>query len=555
MKNILTSQSNFANLGKGNDYERLEDFLNNATVGVHLVDKNGIILYANAAELKMLGYSAEEYIGHNINEFHLRQSGLESIFSKLLKNEQINNHEAALRCKDGSIREVVINSNAYFENDAFKHTRCFTRDITENKRVERLLRFLNKAGEELTATHNTQEALDTIIKLVVPGFADWFIMNELRDDGYAHLVKMAYANPEKMIWAEKYRREHPINFNDPKVGSLGWVMRTGKPLMVAELTDQMLKEGATDSEHLEILRELNVKSVMMIPMQIKGRVTGVASFMSCSPLIKYDEHDFSFAKDFTNRIALTLENTRLYEQVQNDIKERIAADKKKDEFISIASHELRTPVTSLKGYTQVLQIIFEQENNVKASGLLGKMNKQIDKLTGLIVDLLDITKIDNGEMLFDFEEFDFNELVEENADEMERTTEKHRIKLQLSENVAIKGDRNRLSQVLTNFISNAIKYSPEANEIIITSSVADNNLTLCVRDFGIGIPKEKQSKIFRRFYRVSGNNKFTFPGLGLGLYISSEIIKRHKGRIYFESVEGEGSAFYFQLPISGLCDD
>ena len=128
----------------------------------------------------------------------------------------------------------------------------------------------------------------------------------------------------------------------------------------------------------------------------------------------------------------------------------------------------------------------------------------------MIVDLLDITKIDNSEMLFDFEEFDFNELVKENADEMERTTEKHRIKMQLSENVIVKGDRNRLSQVFTNFISNAIKYSPDANEIIITLSVADNNLTLCVRDFGIGIPKKSNQKYSKDFtvFRITINIPF-----------------------------------------------
>jgi len=235
----MASQNGFAKFSTANGYERLEDFLDNATVGIHLVDKEGIILYANKAELKMLGYSSDEYIGHNITEFHAQQFTIDSIFSKLLRNEQLNNHEATLRCKDGSIKDVVINSNVYFEKNKFKHTRCFTRDITNNKRVENLLRFLNKAGEELTATHNTQEAIDKIIKLIVPNFADWFIMNELRDDGFAHLVKMAHVDPEKVLWAEKYRRTHPIDFNDPVVGSLGWVMRTGEPLLVADTTDEI----------------------------------------------------------------------------------------------------------------------------------------------------------------------------------------------------------------------------------------------------------------------------------------------------------------------------
>jgi PAS domain S-box-containing protein len=547
----MASQNGFAKFSTANGYERLEDFLDNATVGIHLVDKEGIILYANKAELKMLGYSSDEYIGHNITEFHAQQFTIDSIFSKLLRNEQLNNHEATLRCKDGSIKDVVINSNVYFEKNKFKHTRCFTRDITNNKRVENLLRFLNKAGEELTATHNTQEAIDKIIKLIVPNFADWFIMNELRDDGFAHLVKMAHVDPAKVLWAEKYRRTHPIDFNDPVVGSLGWVMRTGEPLLVADTTDEILEAGAKDVEQLEILKAFNVRSVMMIPIQIKGKVTGVVSFMSCNHLNKYDENDFNFAKDFTNRIALTLENARLYEEVQKDIQQRIEADKKKDEFISIASHELKTPVTSLKAYTQILQMTFDEERNHSASDLLSKMNKQVDKLTGLIVDLLDITKIDKGEMVFDFEDFDFNDLAKEIAEEMQRTTDKHTLKLQLSGEAKIKGDRNRLSQVLINFISNAIKYSPRADEIIITSAFNNTTLKVCVHDFGIGIPKEEQSKIFKRFYRVSGKNNHTFPGLGLGLYISSEIIKRHSGKIYFESVEGKGSKFCFEISSPG----
>ena len=249
-------------------------------------------------------------------------------------------------------------------------------------------------------------------------------------------------------------------------------------------------------------------------MLIKGTVTGVISFMSCNPQNKFDEEDFSFAQDFTNRIALTLENARLYEEVKKDIEERIEADKKKDEFISIASHELKTPVTSLKAYTQILQATFENEHNDKASGMVAKMDKQINKLTSLIVDLLDVTKINKGEMVFDAQEFSFNDLVTETAEEMQRITQSHTLILQLEACEKIKGDRNRIGQVITNFISNAIKYSPEAKEIIITSGCCNHKVKLCVQDFGIGIAGHEHSQVFKRFFRTSCKKPSNLSGHG-----------------------------------------
>lgn len=529
-------------------HESLEDFLDNVTVAVHLVDREGIIVYANKAELKLLGYQKEEYIGHNIKEFHAEEEVIDSIFSKLAQHEDLHNAESKLKCKDGSVIDVVINSNVHFEDNQFKHTRCFTRDITRLKKVEKLLRLLNKAGEEISATLDTQEALDKITAFIVPHFADWFVVNELRADGYAYLIKMAHVEPEKVTWAENYRRAHPISLNDPKVGSVGWVLRTGKSVLVSEITDKILEEGAMDAEQAGILKSLSIQSVIIVPMQIKGKIKGSVSFISCNPLNKYDKYSLSFAKDFANRIALTLENTRLYGEIKKDNNEKIQADKQKDEFISIASHELKTPVTSLKGYAEILQIIFEEQKNPVASDMLSKMNKQIDKLTLLITDMLDITKIDNGQIVFNYSEFDFNELVKEIAGEMQNTTKTHKISLQLDKEIKIKADRNRISQVIINLISNAIKYSPGKDTVIITvKNVDERSVKLCVRDFGIGIPREQQSKIFSRFYRVTGGSKYTFPGVGLGLYISSEIIKRHSGTIFFKSEEGTGSTFCFQL--------
>lgn len=243
--------------------------------------------------------------------------------------------------------------------------------------------------------------------------------------------------------------------------------------------------------------------------------------------------------------------------IARDITERKMLEKQKDDFIGIASHELKTPVTSIKAYTQLLHKRFIKTEDAHSAELVEKMDSQLDKLTGLIGDLLDVTKIAAGKLQFNLGYFDMNELVREVVEEMQRMTEQHTIVTKLQKSKTIHGDRERVGQVITNLISNAIKYSPKAHEIIVTTEYDAKNVTLCVRDFGVGISKEKQEKVFERFYRVSGPNDQTFPGLGLGLYIVSEIIKRQGGRIWVIS-EGSGedmpagrrgSTFCFTLPI------
>ena len=232
-----------------------------------------------------------------------------------------------------------------------------------------------------------------------------------------------------------------------------------------------------------------------------------------------------------------------------DITEIIELSKQKDDFLGIASHELKTPVTSIKAYGQVLQTMFQRQGDTKAVASLQKMDAQVNKLTNLIGDLLDVTKIQSGRLEFHEDFFDFSELVNGIVDSMQLTTEKHSLIKNLSRTRKVFGDRDRIGQVLTNLISNAIKYSPHTDKILIKTEGDKNSVTLCVQDFGVGIPKEKQGKVFEQFFRVSGPNHSTVPGLGLGLYISSEIIKRQGGKIWVESEEGKGSSFCFMIPV------
>lgn len=235
--------------------------------------------------------------------------------------------------------------------------------------------------------------------------------------------------------------------------------------------------------------------------------------------------------------------------VSTDITDRKELEQRKDDFISMASHELKTPVTSLKVYTQILRELLENEKNVKTTKFLVKIDQQIDKLTRLIRDLLDVSKIAAGKLTIHKEVFTISDLVSDIVESFQETTKKHKLLFNTNTSATVLGDRDRIGQVLINFITNAIKYSPDGKDIITTVIQKDNIITVSVRDFGKGIDKKQQSKIFDRFYQVSDPTEKTFPGLGMGLYISNKIIKQHESAIVVESDKEKGSTFSFQLPV------
>lgn len=232
-----------------------------------------------------------------------------------------------------------------------------------------------------------------------------------------------------------------------------------------------------------------------------------------------------------------------------DITDRKRAEQQKDDFISIASHELKTPLTSLRAFMQLLQKEYSEQTNGKINYLLDRALKQTDKLSELVNDLLDVSRIESGKLQFRKITFDFDTLIKEVVAEILLTNKNSEIYISGTVKQVVYADRDRISQVIINLLTNAIKHSESKSKIIIGVSKLKKEILVKVQDYGVGIPKEMQEKIFHRFFRADMGKNTIVPGLGLGLYISSEIIKRQGGKLWVESVVGKGSTFYFNLPI------
>ena len=235
-----------------------------------------------------------------------------------------------------------------------------------------------------------------------------------------------------------------------------------------------------------------------------------------------------------------------------DITAQKEVEKMKDNFLSMASHELKTPVTTIKAYAQIARNLLEEKKDIQISELIKKVEIHTDKLTKIISDLLDVNIIQQDKLSLKFSSFDYKDLIQEVIDDMSKLIASHKIIYDIQETITIQADIDKISQVVNNLITNAVKYSPGKDKIIINTKIAEKGIQLSVQDFGIGISKANQDEVFNQFYRVTGDNQSQFSGMGIGLYISSEIIKKHNGKMWLESEEGNGTTMYVILPLNRL---
>jgi signal transduction histidine kinase len=443
--------------------------------------------------------------------------------------------------KDGTpIRVTSTITHVTDEHGAILGVTAINRDVTEQRASEENLRFLAEASKVLGSSLDYRTTLASVAQLGVPEIADWCTVDMLTEDGGIEQLAVAHVDPEKAQWARELNKANPPDPNAPT--GVPNVLRTGQSEFYPVITDEMLVAAAKNEEELALIRRIGFSSAMTVPLRIQERAIGAMTFVAAESGRHYTGADLAIAEEVASRAALAVENARLYRDAQRAIAVR-------DEFMSLASHELKTPVTSLKMYTQVLQRQAERRGDADLADRLIKMDRQTDKLTGLINDLLNVARIQTGQLEYVDELVDLNAIVHECVDTIQPTTTKHHILVEGTIDGHVWGDSERIGQVVTNLLTNAVKYSPRADRVLVRLDASAGNAVISVRDFGIGIGDEHREKIFEQFYRVSDPSEKTYPGLGLGLFIAGEIVKRHGGTITVQSASGEGTTFTLMLPL------
>jgi PAS domain S-box-containing protein len=523
--------------------ERFRALIQYSADAIQLISAEGQVLYSSDSVERVLGYKPEELQGEMPNHFiHPGDLSffMEQFLSLLEKPGEQVTLEYRVKHKNGSWVWIEATGTNYLHDPRIQAIVGNFRNITERKRREERQQLLNTVSEKLASSLDHELTLQEIAQLIVPVMADYCRIAVLDEQQQIRDIVANHIEPEKIALVRELYEQYKDRVSSTY--GLQKLLRTGQSELMPVATPEIVAPLAQENlAVLPIIQALGLTSYMGTPLIARDKVIGAITFSSTQPQRRYTQEDLAFAQELARRIALTLDNARLYAEAQRAITLR-------DDFISIASHELRTPVTSLRLYFQVLQKQLSRRGDESLARSFAKMDAQLNKLTLLIEDLLNVSRIEHGKLEFREDWFDLNEVAKETVEQIQSTTSKHCIRIEGRVNERVWGDKDRIGQVLTNLLTNAVKFSPQADTIIVRLTTAQDAVVVSVQDFGIGIEKEHLNHIFDRFHRVSDAEERTYPGLGIGLYIAREIIQRHGGTLTVESEKGKGSRFSFILP-------
>ena len=418
---------------------------------------------------------------------------------------------------------------------------ALVQDISAEQRREEKLQFLAEASATLTTSLDYEETLRKLAALAVPRLADWCGIEMLQGEERSQQLALAHTDPAKVSDAWALRERYPVDWSQ-RFG-LPEVLRSGRAELYEEISEELLARSAVDDEHLGLIRALGLRSAIIAPLIARGRILGAITLVHAESGRRYDATDLALVEDVAARAALAVENARLYRETREAVRKR-------DDFLSVASHELKTPLTSLKLTVSALER--EAARMGPSEGLQARLERirtQSSRLATLVDQLLDVSRMSAGRLVLDPEPLDLAELaadvVQRFADEAARLDT--RVTLRAPAPVPVRADRQRLDQVLTNLVSNALKYG-EGSPVEVQVD-CNSGPRLLVSDGGPGIPSGEQERIFERFER--GRETEGQPGMGLGLWIVREIVLAHQGRVWVQSPAGRGATFGVSLPPVG----
>lgn len=452
--------------------------------------------------------------------------------------------EARLLLPDGTVRWITGQGRAFYDETG-RPVRVVGvgMDVTARRHSEQGLRFLVEASSLLAASLDYENRLASVARLAVSTIADYCAIDMLEDDGTVRRVEAAHRDPAKGKFVRELFRLYPPDLNGP--GRISRVLRTGQPVIAPDIRPAQLEQSARNAEHLELLRELSPRSIIIVPLRARGRTLGAITFATTDSAARYGPEDLALAENLTNRVALAIDNARLYREAQEAIRAR-------DTFLSVASHEIKTPLATIRGYAELLQRRgdFERLAAERVRRALQAIYEQTGRLDKLIDLLLDFSRLQGGQLSINWGQVDLAALTCRLVDEVRPTLERHTLAfIAPDEPLFVAGDEQRIEQVFQNLLQNAVKYSPRGGAITVRLERQDQQAHLAISDQGLGIPAQALPHLFHPFYRANNADTHHISGTGLGLFVVKEIVHLHGGEVDVESREGQGSTFIVRLPL------
>jgi signal transduction histidine kinase len=427
----------------------------------------------------------------------------------------------------------------------------FAFDVSEQVRArrttqaaERRARFLAKASTVLGASLDSTATLNSLARLALPTLADFCIVDVVDDDRNITRVATAHVDAAKEKLLRELQRRYPPAWDSSQPAAR--VFRTGQPQLLSETPHEVIAAHTQDAEHATLMRRIGVRSHLAVPMLARGRTIGVLSLGFTEPGRCYTPDDLLLAQELAERAAHAVDNARLYGEAQQAIRIR-------DEFLAIASHELKTPLTPLQLHLQSLaQDTLEEQPDkldpLKVRRKLDTIGRQVRRLQSLVYGLLDVSRFTGQKLKLELEEVDLSELLSEVTARFRAEAEQTQTPLRVEVPPLLVGewDRLRLEQIITNLVSNALKFG-KGKAVVVSATSDGETAHLQVRDSGIGISPEDQARIFQKFERAVPARHF--GGFGLGLWIVRQVVEALRGTISVESEPGRGATFAVDLPL------